>query len=87
MLKTMSHSQQKVLQGLRRSAVSTMRNSNSSAWMINSLCVLCAEIQKNMSITDSAPINKVVPSYKVGHIYIFFSRNNKNLIGYIIGSP
>ncbi len=49
------HSQQKVLQGLRRSADCTMRNSNSSAWMINSLCVLCAEIQKNMSITDSAP--------------------------------
>ncbi len=53
------HSQQKVLQGLRRSADCTMRNSNSSAWMINSLSVLCAEIQKKHVNHRFSPISGV----------------------------
>lgn len=55
-----SPSQQKALQGLRWSAVSTMSTSNSSAWKMNSRCVLCAEIQKNMPITDSGPLMKLL---------------------------
>ncbi|XP_039543498.1 nuclear factor 7, ovary-like isoform X2 [Pimephales promelas] len=54
-----------VHQFLRRSAVYTVRNSNSSVWRINSRFVSCAEIHRHTYVNHTfRPIGEVVPAFK-----------------------